>query len=122
MFFQSPDKVPALFNVPGLPLSRQHAPVLHEVHEVLGKILHRLRGCVGTDVPGGAVGTHGPATIVGTVKCLPELPVGDQIMVMMGQGMRPFMAEQLAQGAALLEAEFGQDARAGHRGDVDVTG
>lgn len=118
--FQSPDKRPALFNVPASPLSRQHAPVLHEVHEVFGKVLHRLGGCVGTDVPGGAVDSHRPAAVVGAVKCLPKLPVGHLFRVMMSQGMCPFMAEQLAQGAPLRKAEFGQDSRASNRGDMDV--
>ncbi len=96
--------------------------MLHEVHEVLREVFHRLGRGIGADVPGGAVGAHRATTVVGTVERQAKLPVGYQWMVMMRQGMRPFMAEQLAQVAPLIKAEFGENTRSSHGRDVNVAG
>ena len=98
---------PALFNVPGLPLSRQIAAMLYEVHEILRKVFHRLGACIRTDVPGRAVFAHRLAVIVRAIKGQLKLSIDYEILMVMGQSMRPFMSEQLAQGTPLIEAEFG---------------
>ena len=64
-----------------------------KVHEVLCKVFHRLCGCIGTDVPGGAVSTHRLAVIVRAIKSLPKFSVDHPILMVMSQGMRPFMSE-----------------------------
>lgn len=96
--------------------------MLHEVHEVLGKVLHRLCGGIRADVPGRAVGSNRATTIMGTVKGVSKLPVGHQVMVVMGKGMCPLMAKELPQAAPLIKTEFGQDTRSCHCWHVDVTG
>ena len=62
--------------MPGLPLGRKVALMLHEVHEVLREVFHGLGGCIGADMPGRAIGANGASTVVGTVKGLTKLPVG----------------------------------------------
>ena len=96
--------------------------MLHEVHEVLGKVLHGLGGGIRADVPGGAVGSHSTTAVVRTIKRLAKIPVGHEFMMMMGKGMRPLMAKELPKGAALNKTEFGQDTRSCHGWHVDVTG
>ncbi len=96
--------------------------MFHEMHKVLRKVLHRLCGGIRADVPGWAVGANCSPAVVRAVKGLPELPVGDQIMMVMRKGMRPFMAEKLAERATLRKAKLGEDSGAGHGRNVDVTG
>ena len=120
--WQISDKFPTLFNVPCSPFSREGTPVFHEMHKVLRKVLHRLCGGIRADMPVWAVGANCSPAVVRAVKGLPELTVGDQIMMVMRKGMRPFMAEQLAQGAPLIKAKLGEDSGAGHGRNVDVTG
>ncbi len=96
--------------------------MLHEVHEVLREVFHRLGGCIRADVPGGAVGADRATTVVCAIERQAKIPVGYQVMVVMRQSMRPFMAEHLPEGTALCETELGADAGAGHGRDVDVTG
>ena len=91
----------------GLPFRGKVALMLHEVHEVLRKVFHRLGGRIGADVPGGAVFTHRLAVIVRAIKGQLKLSIDYEILMVMGQSMRPFMSEQLAQGTPLIEAEFG---------------
>jgi hypothetical protein len=43
-------------------------------------------------------------------------------MVLMGQGMSPFMAEQLEEGTALSKTKFGEDSGISYGRDVDVAG
>ena len=93
--------------MPGLPLGRKNTSVFHKVHEVLRKVFHRLCGSIGADVPGRAVFTHRLAVIVRAIKGQLKLSIDYEILMVMGQSMRPFMPEQLAQGAPLIEAEFG---------------
>jgi hypothetical protein len=120
--WQISDKFPPLLNMPGLPLGRKNTSVFHKVHEVLREVFHWLCGSIGADVPGRAVFTNRLAVIVRAVKGLAKLPVDHQILMVMGQSMRPFMAEKLRAGTAFIKAEFGKNTRTCHRRDVDVTG
>lgn len=67
---------PPLFNMLVLPFSRKVALMLHEVHEVLREVFHRLGGCIGADMPGRAIGANRATTVVRAIKGLSELPVG----------------------------------------------
>ena len=79
--------------MPGLPFGWKNPTVFDKVPEVLRKVFHWLGGCIRADVPGRAVSTHRPAVIVRTLKSLPKFSVDHLILMVVSQGMRPFMSE-----------------------------